>query len=170
MQKDTAYAASMLSNSIGSGKINDIVKGKTDIDISSYGFKVSNGSFSSEKGNHVFVKIPSSPLASDSWHMTELLSNRTEPLEIPFAVNEAYDIFITIPDGMVLVSATGTVNMKNEFGSINCTISVEGNQLHIVRNISIIKTYVPVEKYNGFREMVNTWNSKKYREVVFKKN
>jgi len=98
------------------------------------------------------------------------LSNGTEPLEIPFAVNEAYDIFITIPDGMVLVSATGTVNMKNEFGSINCTISVEGNQLHIVRNISIIKTYVPVEKYNGFREMVNTWNSKKYREVVFKKN
>jgi hypothetical protein len=102
--------------------------------------------------------------------MTELLSKRTEPLEIPFAVNESYDMFIAIPDGMTLVSAPVKLTMNNEFGSIECAVSVEGNQLHVIRKINIIKTYVPVDKYSIFKEMINNWNSKKYREIVFKKS
>jgi hypothetical protein len=59
--------------------------------------------------------------------------------------------------------------MNNEFGSIDMSVTPNGNQLHIIRKINILKTYVPVEKYDTFKMLINSWNNKKYREVVLKK-
>jgi len=71
---------------------------------------------------------------------------------------------------MSLVSSAATLNLNNEFGSIDFSITAEGQQLHIVRKINIIKTDVPVEKYSVIKMMINTWNSKKYRELVLKRD
>jgi len=169
IQKDTTYVPAMLSNSFGNGTITNIVKGKTDIDLSSFSFKAASGIFATGKAGHIFLKLPAIPTGSDSWHMTELVSSRTEPLEIPFTINESYDLFITIPAGMAMISSPATLTLKNEYGSVDVSISVEGNKIHIVRQINIINPNVPVEKYNAFRAMINSWNSKKYREVVLKK-
>ena len=169
MQEDSSYVSKFLSNAFGNGITTDIIKGKTDIDLSSFIFKASSGSFAHEKAGHIFFKIPATQIGTDNWHMTELLSQRVEPLEIPFPVNESYDLFITIPDGMAMISPPANLNINNEFGSIAVAISVEGNQLHIVRKINITQTIVPVEKYDTFKSMINAWNSKKYREVVLKK-
>ncbi len=169
MQKDSAFASTFLSNALGGAKITNIVKGKTDIDLSSFSFKETSSSFAYEKAGHIFLKLPASPIGTDSWHMNELVSMRAEPLEIPFPVNESYDLFITIPDGMVLVSPPVNLIVNNEFGSVAVSLSVEGNQLHIIRKISITQTMVPVEKYDTFKVIINSWNSKKYREVVLKK-
>jgi hypothetical protein len=169
LQKDTSYLSTMLSSAFGNGKISDIVKGKADMDLSSFSFQASSGAFTSEKASHIFLKLPAIATASDSWHMTELLSIRTEPFEIPFPLHESYELFIALPEGMTLVSPPATLTQSNEFGNMDFSISIEGSKLHIVRNINILKTYVPVEKYDTFRMMINTWNSKKYREVVLKK-
>jgi len=169
LQKDSTSASTMLSGALGNGKITNIVKGKTDIDLSTFSFQVTSGSFATEKADHIFLKLPAMPNGSDSWHMTELVSSRTEPLEIPFTLNESYDLFITIPEGMALVSPAATTKLNNDYGSIEMSISAEGKQLHIVRKINITNTTVSVEKYDSFRAMINSWNSKKYREVVLKK-
>ncbi len=168
VQKDSTYTSTMLSSGFGNGKITEIIKGKTDIDLSSFSFQATSGNFTTEKAGHIFLKLPSFPNGSDSWHMTELVSSRMEPLEIPFALNESYDLFITIPEGMALVSPATSSNISNEFGTIEISISAEGRQLHIVRKINITNTNVPAVKYDTFRSMINTWNSKKYREVVLK--
>lgn len=169
LQKDTTYASTMLSNAFAKGKITAIVKGKTDIDLSSFSFQAYSGSFATEKAGHIFLKLPALATGSDSWLMTELVSKRSEPFEIPYTINESYDFFIIIPEGMVLASPTAKFNLNNEFGSVELAVSAEGRQLHIVRKITITNTLVPVEKYDAFRSMINTWNSKKYREVVLKK-
>lgn len=169
IQKDSTYASTMLSAAFGNGKVADIVKGKMDIDLSSFSFQATSGSFATEKADHIFLKLPAIPTGSDSWHMTELVSSRIEPLEIPFTVNESYDLFITISEGMEMVSPAAKLNLDNDFGSIEISISAEGRQLHIIRKINIINPNVPVEKYELFKTMMNTWNSKKYREVVLKK-
>jgi len=169
MQKDSTYVSAFLSDVFGNGKITDIVNGKTDIDLSSFTFNASAGSFTNEIAGHVFFKLPSAPTGVDSWHMTELVSNRVEPLEIPFTINESYDFFITMPQYMTLVSPEASLTMNNEFGNITISIAVEGNQLHIIRKLNILKTEVPVDKYDAFKTMINTWNSKKYREIVLKK-
>jgi hypothetical protein len=169
LQKDSTYASTMLSSVFGNGEITDILKGKTDIDLSSFSFQAASGSFANEKAGHIFFNIPTVPFGSESWHMTELLSNRNEPFEIPFPVNESYDLFVTLPEGMAMITPSAKLNMNNEFGSIGISISAEGRQLHIVREINIVSIEVPVEKYDTFRTMINSWNSKKYREVVLKK-
>jgi len=169
MQKDTASVTSMLSAATGKSKITNVVKGKTDADLSSFSFNIDANSYADEKARRVFLKLPAVASGSDSWHMTELLIKRTEPLEIPFLINESYDIFITLPEGLTLVSPEAKLTMNNEFGSIDVSISTEGNQLHIIRKINIIKTYVPSEKYETFKMLINSWNNKKYREVVLKK-
>jgi hypothetical protein len=169
LQKDNNYESTLLSKALGNGEIADVIKGKTDIDLSSFSFKAASGSFASEKAGHLFFKIPSIPSGSDSWHMNELVSSRTEPLEIPFPISESYDLFITIPEGMAMITPAAKHEMNNEFGSIEISISVEGRQLHIIRKLNITHTMVPVEKYDTFRTMINTWNNKKYREIVLKK-
>ena len=169
MQKDTAFATGFLSGVLGSGKATRVVKGKTDPDLSSFSYNFSAGSFASETAGHVFLKLPSATIGSDSWHMSELVSTRTEPLEIPFAISESYDLFIAIPEGMSVITAPAALNLSNEFGSVNIKIAIEGNQLHITRKLDIAKTLVPVEKYDAFKAMINAWNIKKYREVVLKK-
>jgi len=146
-----------------------MVKGKTDIDLSSFSFQASSATFTSEKAGLVFLKLPNVGSASDSWHCTELVSKRTEPLEIPFPVSESYDIFISIPEGVSLVSPAATLTMNNEFGNIEISITAEGQNLHIIRKINIVKTLVSADKYDTFRSMINSWNSKKYREIVLKK-
>jgi hypothetical protein len=169
IQKDSTYPSTFLSNVFGNGKITEIVKGKTDIDLSSFTCKASASSFTSEKAGHIFFKLPSAPVGSDSWHMTELVSSRVEPLEILFPLNESYDLLIAIPENLSLVTPPESLNINNEFGNISVSISAEGNQLHIVRKININQTMVSVEKYDAFKAMINAWNSKKYRELVLKK-
>ena len=169
LQKDTAFATTMLSSAMGKSKITGVVKGKTDMDLSSFSFASETNSYASEKAAHIFMKLPAVASGSDSWHMTELLSKREEPLEIPFLINESYDIFISLPEGLTLVSPEAKLTMNNEYGSIDVSISTEGNQLHIIRKINIIKTYVPAEKYETFKMLINSWNNKKYREIVLKK-
>jgi hypothetical protein len=139
------------------------------MDLSSFSYNISTASLTSETGGHVFLKLPSATVGSDSWHMTELVSTRTESLEIPFAISESYDMFITIPEGMMVVTAPAVLNLANDFGSVNTSVTVEGNQLHVVRKLNIVQTQVPVAKYEAFKAMINAWNSKKYREVVLKK-
>jgi hypothetical protein len=168
LQKDSTYVSNMLSGAFGNGKITDEIKGKTDSDLSSFSFQVTSGTFATEKAGHIFLKFPSLPNGSDSWHMTELVSSRAEPLEIPFTVNESYDLFISIPEGMAMVTSPASLNLSTEFGNIEISISDEGKQIHIIRKINITNLNVPVEKYDAFRSMINSWNSKKYREIVLK--
>jgi len=168
LQKDSLYTSNMLSGAFGNGKISGVVKGKTDADLSSFSFEASSTSFATERAEHIFLKFPAAPSGSDSWHMTELVSSRTEPFEIPFPVNESYDLFITLPDGVKLISPPASLTMNNEFGSMEFSLTAENGLLHLVRKLTIHKTMVPADKYNSVRSLMNTWNSRKYREVVLK--
>jgi len=169
LQKDSTYASNLLSNTFGNAKVTEIIKGKTEIDLSSFNFNAVTGPVAMEHTGHIFLKLPWAPAASESWHMTELVSMRVEPLEIPFPVEESYDLFITLPEGISLASPVEKLDLKNEFGSVTISVSTEGNQLHIVRKLFLTQTFVPVEKYDVFKTLMNSWNSKKSREFVLLK-
>lgn len=169
MQQDTAFITALLSGIWGNGTITEVMKGKTDTDLSSFGFHASSGAFAGTVADLVFLKIPMLQTGAESWHMTELLSSRVEPLEIPFPLNESYDFFISIPEGMKPANQDMALKLDNEFGNLEISVSAEGQQLHVVRKLNIVKTLVPVEKYEVFKNMINTWYNKKYREIVLKK-
>lgn len=116
-----------------------------------------------------FLKIPALASGADSWHMTELVSQRTEPLEVPFPVNESYQYTITIPAGFEVLTKDASVNLKNDFGELNIFIGRKGQNLEINRNIRITETLINPIQYEQFREFINTWNTRKYNEIVLKK-
>lgn len=170
MQKDTSYVSSMLSAATEKSKVTNVAIGTMNIDFTSLLFSMETNSVASEKAGYIFMKLPAVAHGTDGWHMTELLSKRYEPLEVPFPIKEEYDVVIDLPEGMRLDSPESKFSINNEFGSIDVSIASEGNKLHVIRKINIVKTYVPTEKYETFKTLINSWNNKKYREVVLKKN
>lgn len=169
-QKDSSSVQTFLAGSLNNTKVSNIRKGIQDKDISSFNFDYVSGNQATEKAGYVFLRFPISTSGAESWHMTELLSQRTEPFEIPFAIHETEDIFIQIPIGMNLLTQTDATKIENEFGSIELSVSFENDILHIQRKMDIKKTEVPAEKYEVFKTLINSWNSKKYREAVLKKD
>lgn len=169
-QKDSSSVQTFLAGSLNNTKVSNIRKGIQDKDISSFNFDYVSGNQATEKAGYVFLRFPISTSGAESWHMTELLSQRTEPFEIPFAIHETEDIFIQIPIGMNLLTQTDAKKIENEFGSIELSVSFENDILHIQRKMDIKKTEVPAEKYEVFKTLINSWNSKKYREAVLKKD
>lgn len=169
-QKDSSSVQTFLAGSLNNTKVSNIRKGIQDKDISSFNFDYVSGNQVTEKAGYVFLRFPTSTSGAESWHMTELLSQRTEPFEIPFAIHETEDIFIQLPIGMNLLTQTDATKIENEFGSIELSVSFENDILHIQRKMDIKKTEVPAEKYEVFKTLINSWNSKKYREAVLKKD
>jgi len=169
LQKDSTYFLSMLSNVMGNGLLSNVISGIMEAGLSSFSFQVDKAVFGKEQAGHMFLKFPLLATGSENWHMTELVGSRTEPLEIPFSINESYDFFITLPEGMTLLTSTNSLNMNNNFGSLEFSVSIEGNTLHYVRKIVILKTEVPVEKYTEAKAMINALNSIKFKEIVLKK-
>lgn len=166
LEKDTSYVNAMLSGTLGKGKITNLVKGNADPDFSSFNFSVSAPAYISQKANYLFLKFPVLSAGSESWHMKELNSKRNEAFEIPYHLTESYDLYFTLPENYALATDPLSVNVTNEFGAIEISISSEGNQLHMVRKLTISNTFVSIEKYDTFRTFINLWNNTKYREVV----
>ncbi len=117
---------------------------------------------------HYFLKIPAISTGIESWHCTELISERTEPLELPYPLNESYRFTITLPAGYELITAESRVNIHKPFGSITIEISQEGRTLLVNRSISIGRTWITPAEYAEFKDFINTWNNKKYRETVLR--
>lgn len=169
LKKDTSYANAMLSNALSKAKITNMIQGKTENYLSTFNFTVLSSGYLSEKANFLFLTFPTFPSGCESWHMTELITKRNEAFEIPYTLTESYDYFFTIPDGYQLLTPNSSITMNNKFGSINIDISLEKNLLHVLRKITITDTQVSSEEYETFKTLFNSWNNKKYREVVLKK-
>jgi hypothetical protein len=166
IKKDKASAKSVIASSLSNAEISELKEGRSEMALSSYTFNFASTTSTSKKAGHVILKLPSAANASDNWHMTELISTRIEPLEIPFPINESYDLFISLPEGYSMISPPVDITTQNEFGKLRVSISAENGQLHIVRSLELQKTLVETSAYGTFRSMMNDWNNRKCREVV----
>ena len=116
-----------------------------------------------------FFEVPVLSSGTESWHMTELVSQRAEPLEIPFPVNESYNYVISLPSNMELISKEVSVEMKKDFGELKITIRKNSDKVEISKSIRVSQTVISPEQYDAFRNFINTWNSRKYSEMILQK-
>lgn len=82
---------------------------------------------------------------------------RTTPLQTS-ACDIKSDVTYMIPKGVKLVSG----NIKRELsfdgvGSVKIVIKQSGNKLHLVRNMKVEKSLIPVEDYAKYRQLLATW-------------
>jgi uncharacterized FlaG/YvyC family protein len=101
--------------------------------------------------------------------MTEQVSARTEALEIPFPIDEIYNYSILLPKGYDVITPEASFTLEKDFGTMTVKIAEEGRTLQIIRSIHLAKQVIDIAEYADFRQMMNTWNNKKYREIIFRK-
>jgi hypothetical protein len=168
IQKDTAYCSNLLSGIWGNATVNNISKGQQESDFSTWNFETQLKSAITEKAGHYFVKMPVTSAGSESWHLTELTTDRKAPLEIPFPISENYDLTLVLPDTLEMVTVPVKTEQKFAFGTISQSIEYEDNRVTIERKLEINRSVIKPEEYATLAEMIGEWNSRKYREIILK--
>jgi len=131
-------------------------------------FKIDRKEPIKNQANYYFMQIPNCNKGTEAWHMNYLVDKRDNSLEVPSTLFESYELTITIPDSLKLIGHPEKIVRQADFGKLSIEISQIGNRINIIRKVEINQQTIPVSSYKDFKEMIDLWNEKKYRELVLK--
>ncbi len=119
--------------------------------------------------NYYVWTLPKTKNGIDKYHISKLLKNRKSPFMLPFSVSESYDYTIDLPKGFAPV--VEDLHLENEypFGKLKIDFIQAENKIIVSKQLIINKTKIEVSEYSDFRKILALWNTKKYTEIVFKK-
>ena len=60
------------------------------------------------------------------------------------------------------------INQENA-GQLKIRIHQQGNELLVTRSLILNKSVIQPVNYTDFRNLMNIWNEKKYREIILRK-
>jgi len=120
--------------------------------------------------NYYFLELPVCNSGVESWHMNYLNSDRKTDLEIPFPLDEQYSYTIALPEDMKLINPVEIIEKSFDFGEVIISNIQNDTAITVNRMFKVSKNTIPVSAYFKFKEMLDIWNEKKYRELVLKKD
>lgn len=168
LSQDSSYSLRLIPSLFESREVEKSSILRLDPEKSMLEYSLASSDHLREQQGHYFLKIQGLSGGFDGWHMNELVTARTEPLEIPFPLKESYHFSITLPDGFELITAESRLTLSKDFGKIEISISQEGNKLFIDRSLELQKAVIEPAEYESFKTFINTWNNHKYRELVIR--
>lgn len=121
------------------------------------------------QANYHFLELPACKNGTESWHITYLNPSRETEFEVPFPVSEDYDLTILLPEDVKLVNPIENMEVTSDFGEVLISIKQEENVVMVKRMFRASTNTVPVSSFSDFKEMMDIWNDKKYRELVLKR-
>jgi len=121
------------------------------------------------QSNYFFFDLPNCKNGTENWHINYLNPNRDTEFEIPFPVSEHYDFTIMLPEDIKLVNPAENIEVISDFGEVIISIVQEENAIVVKRMLRVSTNTVPVSSFADFKEMLDIWNDKKYRELILKK-
>jgi len=169
MTQDSSYIKKLTAGAFSSAEIKSSALNRFDRDMLKAEFTVNSSSNVKELAEHFMMEIPELNYGVKDWRMTELVSIRTEPLILPFPVSESYRFSITLPEGMELITQEQNLTVQKGYGKIQIRIQQDGRTVDIVKSLSLNSTEISLQEYEDFRSFINTWNNKKYKELVIRK-
>jgi hypothetical protein len=170
IKKDKNYTSKLLSGAysgtdIKSAKIINTTREETEA-----GFEVATSDTLKQEIGYFFWKVPMLAAGTDGWHMTELPTLRGTPLEIPILIYESYSYKINLPEGTKLVTPeTELIINPEKVGTLKILIKQQGNDLLVTRSLRLNESVIEQKNYTEFRNLMNIWNEKKYREIILRK-
>ena len=119
-------------------------------------------------GNKIFFS-PMLHLANNNNPFKQ--ETREYPIDFSFPINDRYRINITIPDGYIVenLPKPAKVNMENNYGSFNYTISNTNNQIQLLFEFNINSSIVPANDYEIIKEFYKLFIEKNNEKVILKK-
>jgi hypothetical protein len=103
----------------------------------------------------------------ESFGIKLLPKTRIAAFEIPYLIEESYDINFTIPDDLKLFSSGKKVELTNKAGSFFFEIKQGGKDVRVKRSIKLSKKVIDLSEYADFKTLMDYWNSEKFRKVIF---
>ncbi len=119
-------------------------------------------------GEYGFWEIPVNKAGSDSWRIGHLGADRSSPFEVPFTLDEEYSYSIVVPDGAELVNPVELTERDTPFGSLVLSTQQKGNTVTVKRLLAIRERIIAPEHYAAFKEIMDLWNEKNFRQLVFR--
>ena len=121
-----------------------------------------------ELHNYRVFEIPYLSNGVDSWHIKLLPAKHTSALEIPENLYESYQFKMVFEDEMKLVTEPVQIEIKNDAGYLLIKFERTENALNITREIKFTNTLISPDQYDGFKEIMDTWNNVNYRKLILK--
>ncbi len=121
------------------------------------------------QANYYFFELPVCKNGIESWHINYLNSDRKTDFEIPFPLNEQYSFTITMPENIQLINPVEIIEHTTDFGEVIISNIQNDTAITAKRMFRISQNTIPVSSYSEFKEMLDIWNEKKYRELILKK-
>lgn len=169
LTQDSSYSPKTLGGLFEGKEIKECSISQLGRERSRVSCSLSSADKVTNQSEHYFLKFGGVASGIEGWHMTELISSRTEPLELPFPLQENYRFTITLPDGFELITPETHQKIQKEFGELRIEIHQEGRTLQVDRMITLKSTVIEKGMYDEFRSFINTWNNKKYKEFIIRK-
>lgn len=119
--------------------------------------------------SYLSFEIPYIKNGVDSWHMDQLTAQRTSTLEIPENIHEKYSYTISFTDDLKLVTPEEQIEIKNDAGYVLIKFEPNDGKLVIHKEIRFTKNLFETNSYNDFKEIMNVWNNKNYKQLIFKR-
>ena len=170
LRNENTYKLKMLTGAYSKADIISSETEKTNAESTKITYVIIGADSLRQEAGYYFWKLPALASGTDGWHMAELPAKRLTPLELPMLIKESYSFNVTLPEGMTLVTPLTNLSLNpDKAGQLHIAISQQGNILQVTRSLNLENTVIHPENYDLFRNMMNTWNEKKYREIVLKK-
>jgi len=170
LKKEKNYCGKLLSGAFGSADIKTSNIKSSESESTKVVFEIAVTDTIKQEADYYFWKVPSLSSGTDGWHMTELPALRVTPLEIPALISESYSLKVKLPEGMRLVTPeTDLIINQENAGQLKIRIHQQGNELLVTRSLILNKSVIQPVNYTDFRNLMNIWNEKKYREIILRK-
>ena len=119
--------------------------------------------------NYLSFALPFVSNGIKSWHINQLPTERTAPLELPKIIHERYEYAIVTPENFKLVSKLINIEINNSVGYLLIKYAKTANKIIVTREIKFKEKIIEINDYDEFREIMNTWNNNNYKKLIFKK-
>lgn len=114
------------------------------------------------------ILMPLSPLIGEARYPFRH-EGRRSPVYFPYPFREFDDIVITLPEGVTPEVRPEAHQSGNEFSSYYLSSEIEGpRRLHVRRNLTIKKSFFPVEKYQALKSFFDSVRAGDEAQIVLK--
>ena len=143
--------------------------GKVSAGQSEMQFTVNTNDLVIDRGDLRFIDLKESKSGILGMHLTPLPFARQTQLNLGMAISESYHVFYRFPVGYHLLNPVKFEVLKPGIGNVFVSLIQTGNDVEVSRKIEILNPSVTKGEYPDFKELIDKWNTQKYRQLVLKK-
>ena len=146
------------------GSVGKLTANQTDIE-----FKAEKSDSLAVRGDFRFTVLKEAKSGIASLHLISLPFMRTTQLNLGSAINESYHFTYEVPEGFELANPAKVELSKPGIGNVSVILTQTGSTVEVTRKINILKQAISPEEYLFFKELIDKWNTQKFKQLIFKK-